>query len=205
MSPAIIVINGTSSTGKTTTARTLQKIFPKPLFYLGLDLWISETLCERFWEPAVRIEDIKHNQENQLGTHFLLPHTEHNPTPWPMVGSGPASDAAIYVMHQTAVDFYQRGYWVIIDHVFLASRWYQNFMETTKDCQRFLIKFTSEEAILEQREKARGNRMPNVFRALNECIHQNVAYDLLIDTSHTTPLSTAESIMNFQPIKERLS
>ena len=78
LAPQLILINGTSSTGKTTLARALQAIWPTPMIYLGLDSWITMTLAEKYWEQATCLNDIKTDAFVRQGTHFLTPHTETN-------------------------------------------------------------------------------------------------------------------------------
>ncbi|MCD6048166.1 MAG: chemotaxis protein [Gammaproteobacteria bacterium] len=197
MSNAIILLHGTSSTGKTSTARTLQNIYPTPLIYLSLDTWIRQCLSPRFYEPATKLEDVKQDLEVKQGTHFLLPNTPENPLPWPMVSSGKVANDAIEMMYQSAINFYEKGYWVVLDHVLLTPKWRDLFLSMTKDCRRILVKMTCEKNLLAEREKARGDRMPNVYLALLNTIHQDIDYDLTVDTSHITPLQAAQEIMDF--------
>jgi chloramphenicol 3-O phosphotransferase len=197
MSNAIILLHGTSSTGKTSTARTLQNIFPAPLIYLSLDTWIRQCLSPRFYEPATKLADVKQDSEVKQGTHFLLPNTLENPLPWPMVGSGKVANDTIEMMYQSALNFYAKGYWVVLDHVLLNSKWRDLFLSMTKDCRRILVKMTCDANLLAEREKARGDRMQNVYLALLNTIHQGMNYDLTIDTSHITPLQAAQKIMDF--------
>lgn len=196
MSPTIILLHGTSSTGKTSTARTLQSIFPGALIYLSLDCWIRQCLSPRFYEPATKLEDIKQDSDVRLGTHFLLPNTPENPLPWPMVGSGKVADNTIEMMYQSVLNFYHKGYCVILDHVLLTADWRDRFLEMTKNCHRLLIKMTCDVNLLAEREKSRGDRMANVYLALMETIHQNMHYDATIDTSDITALQAAEKVLS---------
>lgn len=204
MPNAIILLHGTSSTGKTSTARTLQQLFPLPLVYFSLDGWITQGLSPRFYEPAKSIAEIKKDPEVKQGTHFLLPNTAENPMPWPMVGSGKVADDAIEVMYQAVLNYYQRGYWVILDHVFIKPLWRDEFLEATTNCRRFLVKMTCSDDILAAREKARGDRMANVYLSLAQVIHQGIDYDFTINTGIISPTQSAEQILNFPKIKELL-
>ena len=197
MNNAIILLHGTSSTGKTSTARQLQLIFPTPLIYFSLDCWIRQCLSPPYYEPATRLEDIKQDEKVKQGTHFLLPHTKENPLEWPMVGSGPVADDAINVMYQAIIDYYNKGYWVIIDHVFIKPLWREQFLTMTENCRRMLVKMTADEASLAAREQQRGDRMQNVYCALLHSIHQNISYDLTIDTSALTPNQAADELLDF--------
>ncbi len=193
----IILLHGTSSTGKTSLSHRLQDIFPTPLIYFSLDNWICTCLSSRYYEPAVRIEDIKQDAEVKQGTHFLLPNTPENSLPWPKVGSGHVANDAIDVMYDTIKDFYQKGYSIVIDHVFVTPLWRDHFLKTTADCRRLLVQLTADETTLHARELHRGNRMPNVYKSLLATIHEGLTYDLTFNTSHLTVEECAQTLLNF--------
>jgi chloramphenicol 3-O phosphotransferase len=193
--PHLILINGTSSTGKTTLARKLQTIWTKPLIYLGIDNWVTMTLAEKYWEPATRLADIKQDTHVRQGTHFLLPNTPENPTPWPKIGSGPVTDQIIYSMHDTALQFLAKGIDVVLDHVLLKPEWRDDFLAKTQTTPRLLVQMVCAEEILEAREIARQNRMQNVFRSLLTIAHEGMTYDIALDSSQLTPDEAAQKIV----------
>lgn len=195
-SPTIVLINGTSSTGKSTLARNLQRAWPKAMFYFGLDAWIVNALDDRFWEPATDLTQVKNDEFVRQGTHFLLPHSTENPTAYPIVGSGPVSDHAIFAMHNAAIDLYQQGYSVVLDHVFLKSTWREDFLRKTEKHRCCLVQLICDHAVIELREVRRGDRMPNVFRGLLPIIHQEMNYHMTIDTTHINPEQATEQLLN---------
>lgn len=203
LAPQLIVINGTSSTGKTTLARATQAAWPTPMIYLGLDAWITMTLAEKYWEQATCLSAIKTDAFVRQGTHFLAPNTEANPSAWPQIASGPLSDAAVFAMHDTALNFLTTGISVILDCVLLKAAWREDLLQKMQTQQRCFIHMHAAEAILAEREQARGNRMANVFRSLLPIVHRDLHYDLMIDSGVQTTPEAVIAIMHW--LKQRKS
>lgn len=195
--PCLLIINGTSSTGKTSLARALQVRWPTPLVYLGLDSWITMTLSPEYWDPATRLSDIKHDAKVQQGTHFILPHSDNNPSPWPKVDSGPVSDQLVFQMHATAVQLWQQGFSVVLDCVLLKPSWREDLANRSRDTSRCWIQMTASDSILAQREQQRGDRMNGVFRSLAPIIHQGVHYDLSIDSSQLSVEQACQTVLTW--------
>ena len=187
----LLLINGTSSTGKTTLARALQDHWSTPMIYLGLDAWVTSTLAEKYWEPATTLDAIKTDPFVRQGTHFLAPNSPDNPSPWPQIASGLVSDTVVFMLHDTAFAFLAKGMSVVLDTVFLKAAWRDDFLTKAEQQACCLIQMTASEEILTMREQARGNRMENVFRSLLPIVHQGIHYDLSLDTGI---LSTEEAV-----------
>lgn len=204
--PQLLIINGTSSTGKTTLARTLQDHWPSPLIYLGLDSWITMTLAGRYWDAATQVIDIKSDAWVRQGTHFLTPHSPANPSPWVKIDSGPVSDQLVYAMHDTACRFLQQGFDVILDCVLLKETWREDLLRRTAEQKRCLIHMTAPEHVLIERELKRGDRMRDVFRNLADTIHTDLHYDLVIDSDQNTPKQVVELVLTWlgQPSKTHI-
>lgn len=193
--PQLLIINGTSSTGKTTLARALQDHWPTPLMYLGLDSWITMTLAGRYWDAATQLTTIKSDAWVRQGTHFLMPHSSDNPSPWVTIDSGPVSDALVFAMHDTACHLLQQGFDVILDCVLLKETWRDDLLNKTAKEKRCLIHMTAPEPVLIERERKRGDRMQDVFRNLAETIHRDLHYDLVIDSDQNSPSQAVELVL----------
>lgn len=195
--PQLLIINGTSSTGKTTLARTLQDRWPSPLIYLGLDSWITMTLARRYWDSATQLADIKSDDWVRQGTHFVMPHSPTNDSPWIKINSGPISDQLVFAMHDTALHLMQQGFDVVLDCVLLKAAWRDDLLQKSAHHQRCLIHMTAPEAVLIERERARGDRMRDVFRHLAATIHIGLQYNVSIDSSQQSPTQAAEQVFQW--------
>ncbi len=200
----LLFINGTSSTGKTTLARKLQALWPTPMIYLGLDSWITTVLAEKYWEQAVNLDQIKDDLSVKQGTHFLLPNTVDNLTPWPKIASGSVSDQAVAILHDTALAFLNKGSSVVLDGVFLSPTWRDDFLLKTAHCSRCLIQMIAPDTVLKARERQRGDRMKDVFRSLNLIIHQGLDYDLSLDSGILSEQQCVEKTLSWLKAHQRV-
>lgn len=201
--PQLLIINGTSSTGKTTLARALQDSWPSALIYLGLDSWITMTLAGRYWDAATQLTDIKSDAWVQQGTHFIKPHSPANASPWVTIESGPISDQLVFAMHDTAMHLMQQGFDVVLDCVLLKAIWQEDLLTKSAQSRRCFIHMTAPEPVLIERELKRGDRMRDVFRNLSQTIHTNIKYDLVIDSDQNNPSQSVAHVHQWLAAAER--
>jgi chloramphenicol 3-O phosphotransferase len=162
--PDVILLNGSSSSGKTSIARALQSIL--------VPSYLSFSVDDMFgWAPQRW-----HGSEE--GFRFV-----------PRSGgalefvSGPEGLAmwrAWRRMVRAAVDSGQRA---IVDDVFLDPGQYDDWAEVLRGCDVVLVGVHCDLAQLQRREAARGDR--GVGQALwqHERAHAQGSYDLTVDTT----------------------
>ena len=159
MNPTIIFINGTSSSGKTSLLKTLQKQLPEPFLDMGIDrfIWMlpSRYLDRPLWDDV-------------LGK---------------AVHSGPQGLILFSGMHHAIAAAAKRGNNIIADHVFVEKAWVDECALLFADMNAYLIGLHCPLEILEQREKNRKDRTLGQAREQFDVIHKYVTYDLELDTS----------------------
>lgn len=174
MNPTILFINGTSSSGKTSLVKALQKELPEPYLDMGIDrfIWMlpSRYLDRPLWDE-------------------VLGKAEHSGTLGLILFSG---------MHHAIAAAAGRGLNIIADHVFVETSWVEECTRLFADKNAYLIGLYCPLEVLEQREKERKDRTLGQARLQFDIIHKYVTYDLVLDTSQ---LSTEECV---EQIKERL-
>jgi chloramphenicol 3-O phosphotransferase len=167
----IIMINGTSSSGKTSIVRTLQNVLVEPYLEAGLDkfIWMMpERYLDRpLWDEVLGLAD-----KAGLFGHEL-----------------------VHGMHQTIAALSKAGINVLADHVLVEPTWARECTELFADLPAFLIGVQCPLDVLEQREAARKNRTLGQARLQFPNIHKHVLYDLEVDTSKLTPEECAQSII----------
>lgn len=184
----IIVLNGASSTGKTTLAAALQDVLEESWLVFGTDTLISSlplalleihddaTIGARPREHRVREGGISFGADGEvsIGTEYRrLESTWLN---------GLAAIAA-------------SGTRLILDEVFLDGKRSQDRLHHVFTGHRIAcIGVTCDNDVAAQRERDRGDRVIGGFEKQSSLVHEGVIYDLVVDTTVHTPQELARQI-----------
>ncbi|MEH1122860.1 chloramphenicol phosphotransferase CPT [Micromonospora sp. CPCC 206061] len=172
MTTQVIMLNGGSSSGKSGIVRCLQAVLPDPWLALGVD-----TLVEAM-PASMRTSD--------AGIEFAADGG---------VNVGPRFRSLQVAWQAGVAAMVRAGARVIIDDVFLGGAGSQ------RDWQRALagldvlwVGVRCDAKVAEGREVARGDRVRGMAVSQADLVHQLVAYDLEVDTTHTEALACAQII-----------
>lgn len=185
----IIYLNGPSSSGKTTLAKALQESFTEPFLHLGIDKIIG-FMPEKInnWEggPA------------PLGFSW---ESATDPTGHPIyhIHAGPYAKRITRTLKDVALLLASQHYNLIIDDVAFGAIEVEEWKQTFKEYKVLYVGVLTPLDVLEQRERSRGDRFLGSARGQYFKVHENVAYDLEVDT-HAHTLEE-----NIKKIKEALS
>jgi chloramphenicol 3-O phosphotransferase len=167
----IIILNGASSSGKTSLLEVLQERLAEPYLNAGIDKFIW-MLPERYLDRPL--------WDDVLGLATKAGATGHT------LFSG---------MHHAIAALARTGNNVLADHVLVEPAWVDECIELFTDLPAYLIGLYCPLEVLEAREKARKNRTLGQARAQFGIIHQHCRYDLEVDTSIHCSETCAEKIM----------
>jgi chloramphenicol 3-O phosphotransferase len=166
----IIILNGTSSSGKSSLVLALQKILPEPFLDSGIDkfIWmLPERYLDRpLWDEVLGLA----TQAGSVG-HKL------------MAG-----------MHYAIAALSRTGNNVIADHVLVEPKWLQECASLFSELPAFFIAVRCPLEIVEQREKARKNRTLGQASVQFDIVHAHGIYDFEVDTSLDCPEDCALQI-----------
>lgn len=166
----IIILNGTSSSGKTSIVKALQDAFDEPYLEAGLDkfIWmLPERYLDRpLWDDVLGLA----TQAGRTGRQLVAG------------------------MHQAIQALSQAGINVIADHVLVEASWWLDCVQRFSDRPAYLVGVRCPLHVLEQREKERRNRTLGQARAQYEVVHGLGIYDVEVDTSRSTPEECALQI-----------
>jgi chloramphenicol 3-O phosphotransferase len=167
----IIILNGTSSSGKSSISKTLQEILEQPFLDAGLDrfLWM---LPNRYLERPL--------WDDVLGLASSAGRIGH-----PLVSG----------MHHAILALAKSGNNIIADHVLVEPEWLVECIELFRDLQAYLVGVHCPLEILEQRERARHNRTLGQAKLQYNLVHAHSLYDVEVDTSLSTPEECATQIV----------
>ena len=172
MATQVIVLNGGSSSGKSGIARCLQAVLPDPWLVFGVDSLI-QAMPVSVQTSAVGIE-FAPDGEVVVGPEFRTLEAA-----W-MEGVAATARA---------------GARIIVDDAFLggaASQ--QRWQKALGTLQVLWVGVRCASAVAAGREIARGDRVTGMAASQAEAVHQGVAYDLQVDTTHTEALACARAI-----------
>ena len=180
----IIILNGTSSSGKSSIARELQSILTGFTVHTGIDHFV-QMLPNDF---VVISED-----PNPAAVEGLLMVTAGGGKRVTEMRLGPQAVLFKKSMYSAAKTLASNGFNVIVDDVILDERVLQYISDLlAKDAYFIGIKCSKSEAI--RREKERGDRFPGLVEAQFNIVHRHGQYDLECDTSTCSPAECATLI-----------
>lgn len=167
----IIILNGTSSSGKSSIVTALQDLLPEPSLDLGIDPFIF-ALPGRYLERPLW-DDVLGLAERAGNTGFTL----------------------VSAMHHAVRAAALQGMTVIMDHVLVEPCWVEECARLFADLPAWLVGVRCPLAVLEERERSRRNRTLGQARLQVERVHAHRLYDLEVDTSRFSPQECAAAII----------
>lgn len=171
----IVILNGSGSAGKSSTARALQEICARPFLHVAMDAFL-DMLPEAMFGHA---------------DGMIFEALEADGKPSVAIRTGPVMEAAMRGMRQAIAAMAGQGNQLIVDDVILDPADEADYRALLSRFEvRFVGLFAPLEA-LEARERARGDRQIGLAHWQYDRVHQGRAYDLEIDTSATTPAQNA--------------
>lgn len=164
MNSVAIVLNGASSSGKTSIVRAIQRLSKTPVLHASLD-----TFTDMFHWPAI-IEPEERGECHRFGVanfHAALPILASSRFP------------------------------IVVDHVFELHAWFEDCRNALKAKKTYFVGVRCPISVLEERERARGDRKPGMARSQIDRVHERKPYALEVDTSVQSPDECATAILNF--------
>ncbi len=173
MGTQVIVLNGTSSVGKTTIGRCLQSMLSTPWLLLGIDDLTRAV-------PDKGIDDRTLLHVSETGQVEVGPGWRSLETSWYV---GIATIAA-------------SGTGVIVDEVFLDGGAGQERLRTAlSGLEALWVGVTCDLDVARAREAMRPDRVAGQAESQAPVVHEGVEYDLVVDTSRTTSESCAAKVL----------
>jgi chloramphenicol 3-O phosphotransferase len=167
----VIVLNGGSSSGKTSIARCLQAVLPQPWLRIGVD-----DLVEALPPALVRGEGIAFGEDGSV-------------TP------GEAFRALEAAWMAGVAAMVRAGARIIFDDVFLGGAASQERTRAQLAGLDVLwVGVRCDAGVAELREHARGDRAAGMAALQAELVHEGVVYDIEVDTSRTGAETCARAI-----------
>ena len=158
MNGNVIVLNGTSSSGKTTLTRELQSQYSEVYLLCSLDA---------FWDM----------------------------TPYGIAAGSKNFPNMKHALAKSVRALAETGHNVIVDMVFCGQKTYRELTKEPAGLNLTIIKVECPLDELENREVARGDRDIGLAKSQYASVHEEVVYDLVLNTLANSPQQCALNVI----------
>lgn len=173
----IVFLNGVGSAGKSTIAKALQAITAEPFLHVEMDAFLRMLPEASFGRPE--------------GLTFET--AEEDGKPSVIIRTGPMAMRVFRGMRHAVAAMAAQGNDLILDEV-LTGPERAEYAALLSPFTVFLVGVFAPLAVLEARERARGDRMIGLARWQYGRVHAGMRYDLTLDTSRTSAADCARTI-----------
>lgn len=162
----VILLHGTSSSGKTTIARTFQRRAEEPWVRLGIDVFWT-AIDDRWMEFGLRADEGFRWVEREEGVTIV---------------AGAVGQRLASAMRAAVSVTARNGLNVIADDVLIDRSWLEAWTEALAGLETLFVGVHAPLEILEDRERKRRDRVLGEARAQYAVVHSGISYDVEIAT-----------------------
>ena len=182
----ITILNGTSSSGKSSIAKVLQSTLPGWTLHTGIDHF-AQTVPDGF--------EVVSDGIDPAAVEGLLWVTTSDGTRVTEMRLGPKAVGLKESMYRSARAIASTGFNVVVDDVIVDQRVLQTVSQLLAGDAYFVgVQCPRDEAI--RREMERGDRPPGLVETQFELVHRHGHYDLTVDTHTSSPEECAAAVRN---------
>ncbi len=183
----IILLNGSSSAGKTTLAITLQQLLPDPWHHIALDQF-RDGLGGRYrglnsppGTPGARgLNVVPVTLGNERVTEVQF---------------GDIGQRVLRGMRRAIAAFAREGNNVIIDDLMFEPAYLFDYVDTLKAFDVLFVGVRCPIDVVNAREARRPGRFPGTATSHFERVHSHCIYDIEVDTGAAAPRECAQRII----------
>ncbi len=183
----ILLLNGASSVGKSSTAKAIQAISDLTFLHVEMDAFLNmaPTRLEG------QIEGLRYEYINAVGDP---PEVE--------IITGGFIQQTLRAMRRAIAALANEGLDLIIDEVMLDHETEADYRSLLERHDLRMIGLTASLAHIEAREAKRGDRLIGLARAQVRKVHEGRNYDLMVETNAASPQDIAERICSAFQLKK---
>ena len=179
----IILLNGTSNSGKSTVAKALQQLMPEPWLHVQMDSFI-DMLPSRY---------IGTDEAASEGFHFVK--TTDDKGQLYAIKTGAVGERLIDGMRQSIGALADAGNDIILDEVLYGHQGFLDYSRYLLGHKVFVVKVSCPLHVAEAREKKRQDRITPHVRSQFEVVNTEF-FDFELDTSNTVADVLAQRLKN---------
>ena len=180
-----MLLNGSSSAGKTTLARAIAALSERPVQHISLDQF-RDGMAVRFrgmnahaGEPGARgLNVVPTANGTQTALRF-----------------GDVGRSTLRGMRRAVAAFATTGIDVVVDDLLLEPAFLADYLHTLRGLTVTFVGVYCDLATVSAREAARPGRFPGTAAAHWASVHDGCRYDVEVDTALLTPRQCAERVL----------
>lgn len=184
----IILLNGSSSSGKTTLALTLQRVLHDPWQHVALDQFRDglpgkyRGLNSPSGTPGAQgLNVVPVDLDGQRVTEIRF---------------GEFGEAVLRAMRRTVAELAQQGVNVVVDDLLFKPNYLEDYRRALEGLEVWFVGVRCALGVVEQREAQRPGRFPGTANSHFKSVHEHgLDYDLEVDTGENDPNTCARQIM----------
>lgn len=185
----IIVLNGTSSAGKTTLAKSIQTLAEEPYQIFAFDQ-IRDGLPDRF-----RGLNSPQGSPGAAGLNVVA--APSNDSIRTFIELGEHALDVVRGMHQAVAAFAQTGQHVVVDHFVNQRAAALDLERAFEGIPTLIVQVICDADELQRRERLRPGRFPGTAETQRELMASCFKYDLTVDSTHTSANELARQVHEF--------
>ena len=184
----VIILNGPSSTGKSSIQKEIQDSFDQPYLAMGIDSLLARMVPARYF-----------SREVPDGNEVLAAETAKDLSGAPLftVLFGPKGRQFVSGMHHAIASFAACGNNVVVDYILYEEEWLQELVDVLHGVTVYFVGVRAPLARLEIRERQRSHFPAGAARAHYDVVHKHGVYDLELDTSLRSAQECAEEVRQY--------
>lgn len=187
-SPRLILLNGSSSAGKTTLAHALQQLLTEPYQHIALDQF-------RDGMPG-RFRGFNSPPDSPGGRGLNIVPVDTHEGRLTHIRFGSYGEQMLTGMRRAIAAFARVGNNVIIDDLLFKRDYLTDYVDALAGLDTWFIGVRCSRDVVQERESRRAGRFPGTAISHYRQVHAHgAAYDLEVDTSATTPRLCAQAII----------
>lgn len=180
----VIILNGASSSGKSSIAKALQEVLPDNFLHIGIDSFIS----------MMPQKTLNLSTPDIASDGFYWRSVETAQGSVLRIQSGQFGAQINRAYHSTVRHLVDSGLKVIVDDVMDGGREQREWLEALEGIETIFIAVRCSDADLCQREKKRSDRINGSALEQNTRVHNDVDYAFEVSTTQFTALECARQI-----------
>ena len=191
----VVLLNGVSSSGKSSIATELQGMLPRPFLKASIDTFapmIPDRLIAFDPPPDDRAE------------HGLRVETHHGPSgPSLILRPGDVFHRFVRGMHRAIAAMAHEGNDIIFDDVIYDPAYFRSCLEALDGVNAWFVGVKIPLHVVEERERQRGDRAIGHARGHFDLVHCHGPYDIEVDAeAHSAPECAAQIVAGMNRLGE---